>query len=717
MNGRVDARDKVTGSVHYGDDRVLPGLLHAGFAVATVGRGRITSLDTEAAEAVPGVRLVLSHLDDLPVKSAGFLMTGMGFAFQSWQPLTSDHVAYRGQAIALVVAETPHAAVTAASLIHASYSTEPFSVELDAEGVEVVPQSFIPDSVVGDADAVLENCAITVDGIYDCPPQHQMAMELMSTVVEWQGETLVVHESSQNSGAIQNGLAAQLGIPARQVQVISPYAGGGFGQRNSLQNHTVLAAVAARQLERPVKLVMSRPQIFHNTSFRPTSRHHVRLGIDPAGKLQAAVHEIDQQTSRHDLFPAMYTDVTARLYGIPNFRGRHQLVRTDVQTPGYMRAPFEHPGVFAFETAVDEIACSAGIDPLEFRLANDTQADSLTGRPFSSRFMAECLRMGAARFGWSARNPLPGSMVAPDGSSIGWGVAIGVYGALITPAVARVSADAQGGIRVEVTGHEMGQGIRTAIVSTAVGNLGIAASDVTVVVGDTRAVPQHLTAGSWGTASALPAVHLALQELRSTLGLPLTGAVDVASAVVASGEASVRATASHQGAGQPEAAFERLRNGLPAMTGPEYPEFVSFSHVAHFVEVRVERSIRRVRIPRVVSVADCGRVVSPVTAASQLRGGVIWGIGGTLREASEVDPRYGGFLNADFAEYAIPVNADIGSIDVSFVDQRDPQLNVLGVKGLGEVAMVGVAPAIGNAIFHATGRRLRRLPIRIEDLL
>jgi xanthine dehydrogenase YagR molybdenum-binding subunit len=720
--GRVDARDKVTGAVRYGADRVPPGLLHAVPAVATVGRGRITGLDTEAAWAVAGVRLVLTHLEEKELKSAGFLMAG-GYAFQSLQPLLGDHVAYRGQTIALVVAETPHAAMEAAALVRADYDEEPFIVEIDAEGAESVPQADVlpfpmyGDITVGDVEAAFADCTVQVDEVYDCPPQHQMPMETVGTVAEWRGDTLVVFEGTQNSAALRFGLAEQLGIDAGRVQVISSYVGGGFGQKNSMHPTTGLVAVAARRLGRPVKLVLPRGQLFHGASFRPATRHRVRIGADPSGTLRAAVHEVDQQTSRHDVFPANYIETTSRIYAIANFTGRQRQVRTDVQTPGFMRAPYEQPAAFAFESAIDELAYAAGRDPVELRLANDAAADPVDGAPFSSRHVAECLRRGAELFGWSRRTPEPGSMRAPDGDLIGWGVAVGSYPGMATAAIARLRAEASGGVRIEVSGHEMGQGIRSAIARTIAVDLGVTAADITVTVGDTRGVPQHLTAGSWGTASAVPAVHAALRELRVHLGLPADGPVDVRAAVGRTGYAFVEVEGSYRAPGQPPEALDRLRQGQLALAGPEFPDFTVFSYVAHFVEVRVEPTTRRVRVPRVVSVADCGRVASPVTAASQVRGAVVWGIGAALRERSEVDPRYGGFINNDLAEYVIPVNADVGRIDVDFIDIPDPLLNALGVKGLGEVAMVGTAPAIANAIFHATGHRLRHLPIRVEDLL
>lgn len=719
---RVDARAKVTGALRYGADRLPDHLAYAAFAVATIGKGRVLGVDTEAAQQVPGVQLVITSIDPDELGSQGFIMAN-GYGFQSLQPLVGDRIAYRGQPIAMVVADTLLAANEAAELITAMYKAEPFAVTLDDPGAETVVQAeaipipMFADTVAGDADAAYAAAPVQVDVEVHGPAQHQVPMELISSVVEWRGDTLVVHEGTQNSGAIQNGVAQQLGIDPAQVEVISPSVGGGFGQKNSLQPHIGPLAIAASRLGRPVKLVLTRPQTFHQASFRPASRQRVRLGADASGRLLAAIHEIDQQTSRHDLFPAMYTEVSSRLYGIGDFRGRQRLVRTDVQTPNYMRAPFEHISVHAMESAVDEIAYATGQDPVAIRLANDAAEDPVTGLPFSSRYVADCLRRGAERFGWADRKPQPRSMQAPDGSLIGWGVAIGAYPGSVAPAIARLSADASGTVTVAVAGHEMGQGIRTAITRLVADDLRIDPAAVEVRVGDTRYTPQHLTAGSWGTATALPAVHAALRELRSRLDLPATGAVDLRTAVAASGSSRVDVETTTIGAGQPAEIVDRLRKGLVAIAGPEYPGFVTFSYIAHFVEVRVEPTTCRIRVPRVVSVADCGRVASPVTAASQVRGGVIWGIGAALREESLVDTRYGGFLNSTMEEYPIAVNADVHQIDVDFVDRPDPLLNPVGVKGLGEVAMVGVSAAIGNAVFHATGTRFRRLPIHIEDVL
>ncbi|WP_043840151.1 xanthine dehydrogenase family protein molybdopterin-binding subunit [Muricoccus aerilatus] len=719
---RIDAWDKVRGALRYAADDARPGLAHAVLATATIACGTIRRIDTAAARAVSGVRLVLTHAELAGVKSPGFIMGG-GYGFQSLQPVTSPRIAYRGQPIAVVVADSLEAAAEGARLVRAEYAAQPHQVTLDAPPSDIIAQADSPlpkpmfaDVTAGEAEAAFAAAPVRVEAEFHQPAQHQNPIEMLSTVAEWRDGHLTVHEGTQNAEAIRHGLARQLEIEPARVTVLSPSTGGGFGQKNSLQAHTVLAAEAARRLGRPVKLVVTRAQIFHDSSFRPASRHRIRIGADAEGRMQALIHETNSQTSRHDLFPTLYTDLSARLYGVPNFRGRERLVRTDVQTPGYMRPPFEHAAAFAVESAVDELAYRLGRDPVALRLANDATADPITGRPYSSRHLAECLRRGAARFGWDRRSMEPGSMRGEDGSLIGWGVAAGAYKAATAPAIAKLRLSADGSVTLGVGGHEMGQGIRTAITAVLVRRLGVEPGRIVLEIGSTGGTPQHLTAGSWGTATVVPVTDDACDALlRALEALPPAPAH--AERLRAAGRPFLEVEVSRRAPGQPEAAMGRLNTGLPAAVGPAYPEFVSLSHAAHFVEVRVEPGTRRVRVPRVVSVVDCGRVVSPRTAASQLRGGVVWGIGAALREVSEVDPRHGGFLNADLAEYVVPVNADIGTIEVEFVDEPDPRLNRAGVKGLGEVAMVGVAPAIANAVHHATGKRLRALPIRVEDLL
>jgi xanthine dehydrogenase YagR molybdenum-binding subunit len=394
-----------------------------------------------------------------------------------------------------------------------------------------------------------------------------------------------------------------------------------------------------------------------------------------------------------------------------------------------MRAPWEHIAAFAIESTVDELAYALDMDPVELRMANDAPIDPVTGKPFSSRHVAECLRRGADHFGWSKRDPKPGSMRAANGDLLGWGVAIGLYPGTSVPAKARVRLHRDGSVDVSVGAHEMGQGMRSTIALIVADRLGVDATGVRLTIGDTTVPPQLLTAGAWGTASAGPAVYEACNDVREELlslaGTQSNGALNeaprlspmaIAQALDKAGRPFVEATSLRLAPGQPAEAFDRAQQGLVAIAGPEYPDFVCFQFVAHFIEVTIDPRTYQVRVSRAVSVVDCGKVISARTARSQVLGGLVWGIGACLREVSEVDPRFGGFLNANLAEYQVPVNADIGDYSVEFIDEADSTFNPIGAKGLGEVVMAGVAPAIANAIHHATGHRFRSLPIRLDDL-
>jgi xanthine dehydrogenase YagR molybdenum-binding subunit len=722
---RVDAYDKVRGATRYATDVRLPRMAFAALVCATVGRGRVRRLDIRAAGEARGVAWVMTHENVGSLDSAGFLLGG-GFASQSLQPLRSAEIAYFGQPLALVVADTAEDARHAASLIEVDYEPQPVSATLGSPGATRIAQQDTPlpkpqfaDRVRGDADTELVRAAVRVKSEYSSPAQHANPMELLGAVAYWEGDELIVHESTQNSGAVRGGLARILKMPAEKIRVVSPSLGGGFGQRNSLQGYTPLVALAARRLGRPVKLVLTREQTFHCASFRPATRHAVALGADADGRIVAAVHEVSQQTSRHDLMPCACTEVTASLYAIEHFRGRETLVRTDVQTPGFMRAPFEHSSMFAFESAMDELAHQLRMDPVELRLKNDAQVDPYNGKPFTSRHLAECITRGAQRFGWSGRDPRPGFMRTGDGMLVGWGMAAGVYKASQAPYVARMRALDDGTIVAQVGGHEMGQGMRTAVANMISQVTRVPVSQVRVQLGSTDGTPQHLTAGSWGTATAASAARQAAEELMRELARldPAAGTRSPQRILRAHGLSHLEVEARNRAPGQPEQVYGRLESGLPSAAGPHYPAFSGFSYAAHFVEVQVEALTRRVRVARVVTVVDCGRVISPRTARSQVYGGVIWGIGGALREVSEVDERFGGFLNANLAEYVLPVNLDTPQIEVDFIDKPDETLNRAGAKGLGEVAMTGVAAAVANAVFHATGRRMRDLPIRVENLL
>jgi xanthine dehydrogenase YagR molybdenum-binding subunit len=710
---RIDAREKVLGRTAYVADIQFPGLLYAMTVPASIAKGQVVSLAVDEALRVPGVVRVLTPADFPPPPPT---KPGEGPAAAPPPPTIKRQITWRGEPVALVLAETLEAAIEGAEMIRATYRSEPFSPLITSAGATREPSKELK---LGNAARAMARSATTVEVEYKSPNQHHNPIELLSTTAVWSDGCLTIHESTQSATLVQQKVAQTLRLDPSQVEIKSSTIGGSFGQK-TIQRQVAIVAHAAMVTGRPVKLVMPRGQIFHNATFRPLSRHKIKLGADLAGKMIAVEYDADHQQSRQGQFPPSYHDEPARMYGIADYMGTTANVRIDTQAPGYMRAPHPHPSCFAFEGAVDELAYKLGRDPVAFRLAHDATIDPVTGNPLSSCFLKECIVEGARRFGWERRDPRPASSVLPDGTLVGWGVGCGTYHANTMANISTLRVTADGRTRFALSAHEMGQGIRTVIAAVLLRELEIDPNNLDIVIGDTTAVPQHTTAGSWGTASTAPIAEKAARQLKASIAELLAGRKvggNLHQQLAAVRRPFVQVKVSQLGPGQKPTALQELRDTGYALSGPVYPQFTSFSYIAHFVEVRVEPRTRRIRVPRVVSIADCGRVVSPRTAVSQVRGGVVWAIGAALREGSEVDPQYGGWLNNDLADYVVPVNADIGEIDVGFIDRPDPLINSVGVKGLGEVAMVGAAAAISNAIFHATGKRLREMPIRIEHLL
>lgn len=716
---RVDAYEKVLGRALYAADQPITGLLHAMTVPATIAKGRIEAIDLTAATNVRGVVRIFTHEDFSQIKTTPAARGAYGQPGKGHQPMTSPVVRHRGEPVTLVVAETLEAAIEGAEAVKVRYALEPFSARMedDLASPEAEPDRQLSS---GDAEAAFATADHRVDVEYLHPQQHHNPIELISTTAAFEDGELRIYEGTQAASAFAGGLAGMMGMDPTRLRGVSPYTGGGFGQKNGIQEQSVLVASAAALLRRPVKLVMSRSQLFHTASYRPRSRHRVRLGADEQGRLLAGLYETVQQNSRYDGFACDHGANPPRMYGYGAWRGSDRIVRVDTQTPGHQRAPHEHPSSYATECAMDELAESVGMDPVELRLANDAQSDPITGKPFSSRHLADCLRRGAELFDWSRRKREPGALVADNGDLIGLGVACGSYKASMTASVTTLRLFASGKCEIATSGHEMGQGIRSVIAAELIEVLGVDPAKLEIRIGDTGHAPQHITAGSWGTGSTAPAARSAAMKLREELTLLTGNALSqepIHVQLARTRRPFLEVSVDTIPLGKDGQVIEQLRRGIPSTTGPEYPDFMAFSWIAHFAEVHVETSTGRVRVRRVVSVADCGRVMNRRTAESQVRGGVIWGVGAALREVGETDPRFGGVLNNDLAEYIVPVNADIGTIEVDFIDQPDFKLNISGVKGLGEVAMVGATAAVVNAVYNATGRRIRHLPIRIEDLL
>jgi xanthine dehydrogenase YagR molybdenum-binding subunit len=715
---RIDAYEKVLGHALYAADQPFSGLLHAMTVPAMINKGQILSIDTVSALEIAGVVRIFTYVDFVQIKTTPAARGAYGQPGKGHQPMTAPQIRHRGEPVALVVAETLEAAIEAAEAVKVGYAEEVFSARMEDDGASPEPEA--SQHVSGDAQTATAGASHVVDVEYRHPQQHHNPIELISTTAVFEDGILKIYEGTQAAAAFAGGLAGMMGLEPQMLRGISPYTGGGFGQKNGAQEQSVLVASAALILRRPIKLVMPRSQLFHTASYRPQSRHRVRLAADASGNLLAGIYESVQQHSRYDGFGCENGVNPPRMYNYQNWSGSDRIVRVDTQTPGHQRAPHEQASSYATECALDELAEKLGMDPVALRLANDTQRDPITGKPFSSRHLAECLRRGAEIFGWGRRVAEPGAVKTANGDLVGFGVACGNYKASMSPSVTTLRLSASGRCEIATSGHEMGQGMRSVIAEELIDVLGLDPNKLVIRIGDTGYAPQHLTAGSWGAGSAAPAARSAAIKLREQLRL-LTGSalseepvhVQLARTRRPFLEVSVETVPLDKD----RQVIEQLRKGIPATSGPEYPDFLAFSWIAHYAEVHVEPSTGRIRIKRFVSVADCGRVMNRRTAESQVRGGVIWGIGAALREAGETDPRYGGVLNNDLAEYVLPVNADIGAIDVDFIDEPDTNLNISGVKGLGEVAMVGATAAIVNAVYNATGKRIRHLPIRIEDLL
>jgi xanthine dehydrogenase YagR molybdenum-binding subunit len=732
---RRDAMAKALGLAQYAADFPHENTAYAALTLSKVARGRISRLDTAAAEAVAGVRLVLTHRSlNESLGDETFVMKG-GHMQSSFLPLSSDEIHYAGQIVSLTIADTLEAAEEAARLVAIDYTTEPASASIDDAGLTEEPADSGID--VGDAEAAFAAAEVKVDATYLTPAQHHNPIELYAAAAAWRDGKLLINLPSQWVMGTRAGLAKVFGIPVEDVQVESPYVGGAFGAKASILPHVVLVAMAARRLGRPVKLVVPREAGFTVGSFRPAARSRVRLAATREGKLTAVMHDEVGQSAviDHVAFPGM--EATSKMYASPNIRMRSATVATDVNTPGFMRAPAEAPSFFGFESAMDELAVSLGIDPVELRIMNEPARDPVSGLPWSSRSLVECYRRGAALFGWSARNPKPGSMVAADGTLIGYGCATATYPSAMAPSSARVRLAADGSCVVYCAAHDVGTGAYTVLGQVAADVLGVPDEFVTVEMGHSRHPSGPVSGGSITTGSAGSAVHMAARAVRERLFATVAGGQDRAKMTLADRhvvlpDGSRRAISDIIG-GLPGGVIEEqadwkpadmddktMRQGLAggmAFAGPVGETHVSFSFGAQFAEVRIDPLLRTIRVARMVGVFACGRIINPRTARSNLMGGMIWGASSALLEQSQVDRARGRFANTDLASYHFAANADIGEVVVEMLDEHDSVVNAIGAKAVGEVGIVGMPAAIANAVYHATGVRVRKTPILMEDLL
>jgi xanthine dehydrogenase YagR molybdenum-binding subunit len=691
---RVEGHDKVAGTARYAVEYPVEGVTYAWAVPATIARGRITGIDAAAALDTPGVLAVVSHENAPRLMSADdpdlFL-------------LQRPEVAYRGQIVAVTVAETPEAAREAARLVRVEYDAQQHHTVLSPGdpglyAPAVVNPWYPTDTVSGDFEAAYAASPVQVDHDYRTPAYHHNAMEPHAATAVWSGDSLTVYDSNQGSTSVQEALAALFGLPGNDtgpaVRVVNEHVGGGFGGKGFARCQVVLAALAARLVGRPVRLPLTRQQLFTAVGYRTPTIQRVRLGATRDGRLAAIGHDALSQTSTIKEFAEQTAVYSRSMYAAPHRRTTHRLLRLDVPTPLWMRAPGECPGSFALESAMDELAIACGLDPIELRIRNEPTFDPETGNPFSSRNLVACLREGARRFGWAGRDPAPAT--CRDGLSghgrwlVGTGVASSAYPTLAFPSTAAVEASADGSYHIRINATDIGTGARTALWQIAADELDVPIDRVTVSIGDSDLPPAFVAGGSSGTTSWGWAVRKACEALRKRIQDEHGGTVPAAGV-------SVQASTDDD---------LRTRN-----------TFARFAYGAQFAEVRVDMDTGEVRVPRLLGMFAAGQIVNPTTARSQFIGGMTMGLSMALCEEAVLDPRFGDWINHDFAQYHIAACADVKRIEAYWLDEHDPHVNPLGTKGIGEIGIVGTAAAVANAVHHATGVRVRDLPVRLDKLL
>lgn len=726
---RRDGLLKVTGRATYAADNHPDGLLHAVTAVSKIARGRVIALDIAAAKAHPGVvevltpenRPPLAHDPDVKMERFGFRI----------EVLQDYGVRYANQPIALVIAETLEAAVEGAALLNPQYEIEEPRTALD-NGVRFDPAAVgigaPPRTAHGDVEAGMARAARVVEADYETPAQYHNAMEPHAVVAQWDGDKLTLDMPNQALAMSCASYAAYFGIPPENVVIRSPFLGGGFGSKAILNGPQILAMIAARMVGRPVKLALSRSQMYGPVGHRGNTWQTLRIGMDEEGHITALHHRALSATSSFDDFIEPAANASTHLYASPAVLSEHQAIRLDVGTPGPMRAPGEASGSAALEVAMDEAAEACGMDPLEFRLKNYAEKEPGTGRPYSSKALRECYAEGARRFGWASRPLAPRRLRDEDGFLVGWGMGTALFPCPHFPAQARATLRTDGTALVETAGVDMGQGAWTALAQIAAESLGLDPDKLEFRSGVSTLPDGGVAGGSAHTASAGLALHNAGRDVIDQLAAFATS--DPASPLFGAGNIGVVARAGRlhrrDDESRSEAYAELLaRSGQREIVGtgrsardPQLGQaYAMYSHGAVFAEVKVDPDLGQVRVTRLVGAFAAGRIVNPRLVESQYFGGMIWGASFALHEEAIVDRRTGRVMNADLAEYHVPVNADIPSLEAILIPEEDRYVNPLGIKGVGEIGVTGTVGAVANAVWHATGVRVRKFPIRIENLI
>lgn len=699
---RIDGPLKVSGRAHYAYEwhDVLPNVAYGYIVSAGIAKGKISEINCDAAGNAPGVLSIIT------ADNAGPLGKGERNAATL---LGGPQIEHYHQAVALVVAETFEQARAAAGLVKVTYQRESGAYDLAAEkpAVNSAPEN-TPDNNSGDFDAAWASAEVKLDAIYTTPDQSHMAMEPHASMAVWEGDKVTVWTSNQMVAWCRTDLATTLNLPEENVRIISPYIGGGFGGKLFLRSDALLAALAARALQRPVKVMLPRPMIPNNTTHRPATIQHIRIGTDRQGKITAIAHD-SWSGNLPGGTPETAVNQTELLYAGANRHTGLRLATLDLPEGNAMRAPGEAPGLMALEIAIDEMAERAGIDPVEFRILNDTQVDPKDPqRPFSRRQLVECLRSGADRFGWSQRNATPGQ--TRDGEwLVGYGVAAGFRNNLLAPSGARVHLDDAGRVTVETDMTDIGTGSYTIIAQTAAEMLGVPLSHVEVRLGDSSFPVSAGSGGQWGANTSTAGVYAACVKLREAIAKKL--GFDAASAVFADETISVGDSSASLKAAGALSAEDTIE------FGDLDEQYQQSTFAGHFVEVAVDAATGEVRVRRMLAVCAAGRILNPKTARSQVIGAMTMGLGGALMEELAVDTRQGYFVNHDMATYEVPVHADVPEQEVIFLDDTDPISSPMKAKGVGELGLCGVSAAIANAIYNATGVRVRDYPVTLDKLL
>jgi xanthine dehydrogenase YagR molybdenum-binding subunit len=734
---RADGRFKVTGQATYAAEHKIPHLAYAMMVLSTVPKGRIAAIDVASVKRMPGVMLVMTHQNALRLPKQKEGGKEQSKPDQKQQPpnpklslLQDDRVQYNAQPIAVVVADTFEHARDAARRLQVRYAAEPAQLDFNKAKMKLrrpEPQPDRPsDTGRGNLARSMERASTKLDLLYTTPMENHNPLEPHATIAAWEGDQLTLYDATQNVSGVRRTAAQTFGIDPEKVRVVCPFVGGGFGCKGSTWSHVMLAAMASRMAGVPVKLVLERTQMYGPVGARPLTEQRLQLGAGQEGRLLAVRHDTVSSTSFVDDFVEPCTAVTRKAYASESLQTSQRLATLNVGVPTYMRAPGESSGSFALESAMDELAYALKVDPIELRLTNYAEKEPEKDIPWSSKSLRECYRIGAERFGWARRTPAPGSMRLGR-TLVGWGMATAAYPANRKGAKASATINADGSVIVRSGTHDLGTGTYTVMAQIAADALGVEVSRVRFELGDTRLPEAPVSGGSQTVASVGPAVHQAARAARDKLIATALGdsasnlhglnpnEVDAANgwlfAKTDSGRRDAMAAVVSRNGGQPVSAEAE------ANQGDEKKRYGMQAFGAVFVEVHVDPDLGTIRVPRIVGAYGVGTVINRKTTHSQLMGGIVWGLGMGLMEKTEMDWRVGRAVNANLADYHVPVNADIGNIDITMVDEHDPYINELGAKGVGEIGITGVAAAIANAVYHATGKRIRDLPITPDKLI